>query len=165
MEYSYYLIYRTGKNGSKLLFNIGSGEKTDTLLRLEGRRTKDLFVGILDILSRAGCISPIRIGDPSIYAVRDDVGPVVGSYLILVKRSRNVKYWTSFLEELIFGKYSTLGGAFSQFLEIAIDLSKGSPWGRRGYTLSPPIVSSLSSALKVFVKQLEKHGAKAAATS
>ncbi|MEM3462576.1 MAG: hypothetical protein QXJ15_02780, partial [Candidatus Bathyarchaeia archaeon] len=55
-------------------------------------------------------------------------------------------------------KYSRWGGAFSTFLEYAIDLSRESIQKSGGrYTLSPAIVSSFSSALKTFVKKLRSY--------
>lgn len=157
MEHSYYLIFKSGKG--ELLFNIGTKDKTATLLRLRGRNTQNIFNKIISTLSRAGCIKPIQTGNLRIYSVRDDVGPVIGAYLILIRRARKTDYWIAFLEELLTGKYSRLGETFSLFLESTIDLSKGFflKNQKREYILSPAVVSSFSSALKVFVKALKKH--------
>jgi hypothetical protein len=91
--------------------------------------------------------------------VRDDVGPVLGAYLILIRRAQKIDYWIAFLDELLTGRYSRLGETFSTFLESTIDLSKGLTLKnqKRDYILSPAIVSSFSSALKVFIKTLKKH--------
>jgi hypothetical protein len=159
MEHSYYLTFRTKKGGGELSFNVGTREKTTILLRLRGRSTEEIFTRILKTLGEAGCITPIQTGNPTIYSIRDDAGPVLGAYLILIRRARKIDYWTSFLEELLTGRYARLGETFSTFLESTIDLSKGaiSKSRRREYTLSPVIVSSFSSALKVLVKKLKKH--------
>jgi len=156
MEESYYLIYKERKDGGEILFNVGGKEKTSTLIRLKGQKTRETFNKILGILGRAGCITPIQTGNPQIYSLREDVGPVIGTYLILIRRAQKVDYWIDFLDELLMGKYSRLGEAFATFLETIIDLSKGAPT-RKEYTLSPSIVSSFSSALKVFVKTLKKY--------
>jgi hypothetical protein len=156
MEESYYLIYKERKDGGEILFNIGSKEKTSTLIRLKGRKTRETFNKILRILSRTGCITPIQTGNMQIYSVREDVGPVIGTYLILIRRAQKMDYWVDFLDELLMGKYSRLGEAFATFLETIIDLSKGAPTGK-GYNLSPGIVSSFSSALKVLIKTLKKY--------
>ncbi|MCD6241375.1 hypothetical protein J7K27_07665 [Candidatus Bathyarchaeota archaeon] len=159
MEHSYYLIYKTKKGGGELLFNVGTEDKTSTLLRLRGRKIQEIFNGILPILSKNGCVTPIQTGNPRIYSIRDDVGPVLGAYLIPVRRAQKTDYWITFLNELLTGEYSRLGEVFSTFLETTIDLSKSmTPSSRRpNYTLSPIIVSSFSSALKVFVKTLKKR--------
>jgi len=161
MEHSYYLTLRTKKKGSELSFNVGTKEKTTMLLRLRGRNIEEIFNKILKTLSRTGCLTPIQTGNPSIYSIRDDVGPVLGAYFILIRRAQKVDYWISFLEELLTGKYARLGETFSAFLESALDLSKGviTKSKRREYTLSPAVVSSFSSALKVLVKKLKKHEA------
>jgi len=167
MEYSYYLTFKTKKEGAELLFNVGTKDKTSTLLRLTGRKIQEIFNRILPILSRNGCITPVQTGNPQIYSVRDDVGPVLGAYLILIRRARKTDYWINFFDELLTGRYSRLGEVFSIFLEVTIDLSKSTmpPSTKASYTLSPIIVSSFSSALKVFVKSLKKHEKSTSITS
>lgn len=155
MEYSYYLIYRESKRGGEILFNVGTKERTSTLIRLGGRRIRETSNEILQILSRAGCIIPIQTGHTRIYSLRDDVGPVIGTYLILIRRARKMDYWIDFLNELLMGKYARFGRTFAMFLEMMIDLSKGMPAGR-AYNLSPIIVSAFSPALKELVRGLEK---------
>ncbi|MGB9841561.1 MAG: hypothetical protein ACPLKZ_02425 [Candidatus Bathyarchaeales archaeon] len=156
MEYSYYLTFKAKKRISELLFNIGTRDQTSTLLRLKGKNTQDTFNKMLSILSKAGCITPIQTGNPRIYSVRDDVGPVLGTYLVLIKRAQKMDYWISFLDELLTGKYARLGETFSIFLQTMIDLSKNSKQNQK-YVLSQSIVSAFSAALKVFVKTLKKY--------
>jgi hypothetical protein len=158
MEYSYYLVFKARRKG-ELSFNVGTKEKTTTLLRLGGRNTEKIFRKILETLSRAGCITPIQTGNTSIYSIRDDVGPVLGAYLILIRRAQRIEYWLSFLDELLTGRYAKLGETFSTFLQLAIDLSKGETVKSRKseYTLSSAVLSSLSSALKVLVREMKKH--------
>ena len=155
MEHSYYIIYRERKKGGEVLFNIGTKEKTSTLIRLRGRKMRETFNRILQTLGRTGCVTPIQTGNPRIYTLRDDVGPVIGTYLILIRRARKMDYWIGFLDELLMGEHSRLGETFAMFLETMIDLSKGAPEGKE-YNLSPTIVSSFSSALKVLIKNLKK---------
>jgi len=127
------------------------------LLKFRGRRTGDIFNKILKTLSKVGCITPLQTGNPSIYSIRDDVGPVLGTYLILIRRAQKIDYWSSFFDELLTGKYARLGETFSTFLQSTIDLSKGTitQSKRKEYTLSPAVISSFSSALKVLVKKLK----------
>lgn len=153
MEESYYLIYKEGAKGGEISFNVGTKEKTSTLIRLGGQRAREAFDKILQMLNRAGCVTPIQTGNPRIYSLRDDVGPVIGTYLILIRRAQKMDYWINFLDELLTGKHSKLGKTFATLLETMIDLSKGAPAGK-GYNLSPAVVSSFSSALKVLVKAL-----------
>lgn len=159
MEHTYYLTFRTSKRGGELSFNVGTKHKTTTLLKLGGRRIEDIFNQILKTLSKTGCVTPLQTGNPRMYCIRDDVGPVLGAFLILIKRGQKTEYWLDFLDELLMGKYARLGETFSTFLEFIVDLSKGETLkDRRGdYSLSPAIVSSFSSALKVLVKKLRKY--------
>ena len=161
MEYNYYLTFKTKKKESELSFNVGTKGKTTRLLRFRGRNTEEIFNKILKTLSKAGCLTPIQTGNPRVYSIRDDVGPVLGAYLILIRRAKKIDYWIAFLDELLTGKYARLGETFSTFLEATIDLSKATSTRKRKreYTLSPTILSSFSSALKVFVKKLNKHEA------
>lgn len=156
MEYSYYLIYKEGRKGGEILFNVGTKERTSTLIRLSGQRAREMFDGILEILGRVGCVTPIQTGDKKVYSLRDDVGPVIGAYLVLTRRARKTDYWISLLEELLIGRLSRLGGTFATLLEAMVELSKGAP--SRRYALSPHVVSSFSSALKVLTKSLLKGG-------
>jgi len=156
MEQSYYLIYKEGKKSGEIRFNVGTRDKTSTLIRLRGRKMRETFNEILQILGRAGCITPIQTGNPRIYSLRDDVGPVIGTYLILIRRAQKMDYWIYFLNDLLLGEYSKLGETFTIFLETIIELSKGAPAGK-GYNLSPTIVSSFSSALKALIKTLKKR--------
>ena len=167
MEYTYYLVFKSKRERGELLFNIGSEEETSTLLRLSGRNTQKIFNKIVSILGGAGCIIPIQTGNPKIYSIRDDVGPVIGAYLILIRKARKIDYWIAFLDELLTGRYSRLGETFSFFLESTISLSKSSPMKKKEKknVLSPTVVSSFSSALKVFVKTLKKREEKEALQS
>lgn len=160
-EHDYYLSFRPGRRGGELAFGIGAEGGSVLLIRLGGRLSRDVFVKTVDALARAGSAVPVRVGETSVYAVRGDVGPVIGAYLILVKRSRRVDYWSRFLEELLLGRYSRLGRAFATFLELAIELSRATSRGRRRrHALDPHVTLALSSALKVFVRQLEKYETK-----
>ncbi|MCR8433828.1 MAG: hypothetical protein NDP24_06335 [Crenarchaeota archaeon] len=156
MEDSYYLIYKEGRKGGEVLFNVGTKETSSTLIRLSGQGIRGSFNNILQILSKAGCLIPVQTGNPRIYSLRGDVGPVIGTYLILIKRAKKMDYWVNFLDELLTGKYSKLGETFAIFLETMVRLSKRAPSGK-GYALSPSIVSSFSSALKVLIKSLTRE--------
>ena len=157
IEHTYYLIYReVGKNEGELLFNVGGTDRRLALIKLRGRIVRDIFDGIIQTLGVVGGAIPIQTGEPKIYAIRDDIGPVIGTYLVLIMRARKIDYWMKFLDELLIGKYSRLGGAFALLLQIMTDLSRGAPKTRK-YGLSPAITSSFSQALKVLVKALEKY--------
>jgi len=125
MEYNYYLVYKQkNKKEAELYFNVGGTDKASRLLRLKGKNTSTIFNKMLRILSRTGCITPIETGKKSIYWIRDDVGPIIGTYLILIRRCRNIDYWLDFLDELLIGDFSHFGTFFANMLESAVNLSK-----------------------------------------
>jgi len=84
------------------------------------------------------------------------LGHVVGSYLILVRRAKNVDKWARFFNDLLEGQYLGMAKAFTSFLELAIELSKSFDLSqrKRRYSLSPKVVDALSPSLKKFVEKI-----------
>jgi len=158
-EYTYSIILRRRSRGSEVLYNIGSESSITTVLRLSGKNTDKVFRSVVEALARQGAAIPLRVsGSEQVYSIREDLGPVVGAYLILVRRARNVEKWGKFFSELLDGHYAGVAKAFSTFLEIAIELSKATSSGKRGrdHTISPVVADALSSALKQFVDRIAK---------
>ena len=158
-EHTYYVILRRKSRGYEILYNIGSESSVTTVLRLNGKNSDKIFKNIIEALAKQGAAIPSRVSDyEQVYSVREDLGPVVGAYLILVRRARNIEKWNKFFRALLDGQYIGVAKAFSAFLELAIELSKSLPSKRRGknYTLSPVVVDALSSALKQFVDRVIK---------
>jgi len=156
-EYTYSIILRRRSRGSELLYNIGSESSITTVLRLSGKNTDKVFRSVIEALARQGAAIPLRVSDSEqVYSIREDLGPVVGAYLILVRRARNVEKWGKFFGELLDGHYAGVAKVFSTFLEIAIELSKATSSRKRGrdYTISPVVADALSSALKQFVDRI-----------
>jgi len=156
-EYTYYLILRKGSRGYEVQYNIGAGSDAARVLRLGGKSAERVFRGVVEALARHGATAPSRIsGNEQVYTIREDLGPIVGAYLVLVRRARNVDKWNSFLQELLDGRYVGVAKAFSSFLEIALELSRSMHDKRKSYSLSPIVADALSSALKQFVDKIIK---------
>ncbi len=159
-ESTYYLILKKRSGGYEILYNIGSESNIMTVLRLKGKNAGKIFNEIVGTLAKQGAAIPSSVSEyEQIYSVRDDLGPVVGAYLILIRRARNLEKWSRFFRLLLDGHYVGVAKSFSDFLEIAIELSKSLPESgssRRKYTLSPIVVDALSSALKQFVDRIIK---------
>jgi len=152
---AYYLIIRRKRGQDEIRFAIGSKKAHSVLFKLDGKAGEEIAHNLISVLSRYGALTPLEIGGKeNTYVIREDIGPVIGAYLILVKRARDLKRWEKFLQELIEGEYAILGQTFASFLELAIELSKTFPQ-RREVSLSPIIVGALSGALKSFVKRLK----------
>jgi len=156
---TYYMSLRKRGGNWEILYNIGSEGKLTTILRLNGRKADEIFRGLVKALAKQGAVVPLRISNhEEVYAIREDLGPVVGAYFILVRRARNIEKWNNFLNSLLNEQYVGMAKALSVFLELAIELSKSMPKKDhgRGYVLSPVIVDALSTSLKHFVDKIVK---------
>ena len=126
-------------------------------MRLGGKSAETVFRSVIGALAKYGAATPSRVSDDEqVYTIREDLGPVIGAYLVLVRRARNIEKWSLFLQELLKGRYAGVAKAFFSFLEIALELSKTMHGRRRGYTISPVVADALSSALKRFVDKIIK---------
>jgi len=157
--HTYYIILRKKSRVTEVLYNIGSESSVTTVLRLSGRNANKVFRDVIEALARQGATVPLRVSDSEqVYSVREDLGPVVGAYLILVRRARSIEKWSRLFNELLDGRYAGVAKAFSAFFELAIELSRTVPRMRRdgGYAISPVVADALSSALKRFVDKVAK---------
>jgi len=155
--YTYYLILRRGRKGYEVLYNIGNESGVTSVLRLGGKNAERVFKDVVEALARHGASIPSRVSDyEQVYTIREDLGPIVGAYLVLVRRARNVERWSSFLRELLEGHYAGIARALSSFLEVALELSRYMHDRKRSYSLSPVVADALSSALKRFVNRIIK---------
>ncbi|RLE99539.1 MAG: hypothetical protein DRJ59_07905 [Thermoprotei archaeon] len=158
-RHTYYMSLKRRRDGWEILYNIGSEGKLMTVLRLNGKKADKIFEGVVKALAKQGAVVPSRVSDDEkVYAIREDLGPVIGAYFILVRRARNIEKWGSFLDDLLNEQYIGLAKAFSTFLELAIELSKSVQAGtsKRKYALSPIVVEALSTSLKQFVNKMIK---------
>ena len=154
---TYYMSLRRRKRGWEISYNIGSEGKLTTILRLNGRSTDKVFKGVVKALAKQGAIIPSKVSEEAqVYAIREDLGPVIGAYFILVRRARNIEKWNNFLNNLLEEQYVGIAKAFSVFLELAIELSKSMPKRPRSksYALSPIVVDAFSTSLKRFVDRI-----------
>ncbi len=154
---TYYVILKKRSRGYEILYNIGSEDNVTTVLRLNGKNADRVFKNVISTLARQGAVIPSRISDyEQVYSIREDLGPVVGAYLILVRRARNIEKWDKFFRALLDGHYTGVAKAFSAFLELAIELSRSirTKSTSKDYTLSPIVADALSTALKRFVDKI-----------
>lgn len=156
---TYYIILKRRSKSYEILYNIGSKSSMATVLRLNGKNANKMFKSIIENLARQGAALPLRVSDyEQVYNVREDLGPVVGAYLILIRRARNIEKWSKFFKALLDGQYVGIAKAFSSFLELAIELSRSmqKPSAGKHYALSPIVIDALSTALKRFVDKIIK---------
>ena len=157
---AYIIILRRRKRVLDILFNVGNESKTTTLLRLRGKRADVIFNAIISALSRYGAVSPLKTSEhEDVFTIREDLGPIVGGFLILLRRSTNPKKWLSILNDTLEGKYPMLVMAFENYLTMAIDMSRidKSHAKRRKYMmLTPKVLDAVSAALKKLVEAFSK---------
>ena len=158
-KFTYYMSLRRKKRGWEISYNIGSEGRLTTILRLNGKSADKIFKDVVRALAKQGAVIPSKISkEEQVYAIREDLGPVIGAYFILVRRARNIEKWNDFLNNLLSEQYVGMAKALSVFLELAIELSKSMPMKghRRDYALSPIIVDAISTSLKHFVDRIIK---------
>ena len=158
---AYIIILRRRKRVFDVLFNVGNESKTTTLLRLRGRRADVIFNTIISALSRYGAVSPLKTSeDEDVFAIREDLGPIVGGFLILLRRSTNPRKWLGVLDDILEGKYPMLVTALENYLTMAIDMSRLDKLHakRRKYMmLTPRVLDAVSAALKKLVEAISKE--------
>ncbi|MEZ0346178.1 MAG: hypothetical protein ABWK01_06480 [Infirmifilum sp.] len=156
-KHVYYISLLRRKSTWEILYNIGGEGKDMTVLRLNGKHADKIFRDLVRVLARQGAVTPVRVSDrEEVYAMRDDVGPVVGGFLILFRKSGSFRGWGAILDELFDRGYIGLAKAFISFLELAMDLSRAMPKKGRGYTLSPVVLDALAPAARCFIKRLSQ---------
>ncbi len=157
---AYYIVLRVRNKGvGEILFNIGGEGESTTFIRVNGVNAVSVFKKLIGLLSKQGAVVPVRITDRErVYSIREDLGPVIGAYMLLLRRARNYEKWFVFLEELLDEKYPGVASVLTVFLEMAIEFSK-TRWAsvkKGGYraTLSPVVLDVFSSSLKHFVDRI-----------
>jgi len=150
-KHSYYLIYWESPKAHKVSFNIGGDSKESALITLQGKNIKRVFINTVRLLSRYGGIIPVETSDhKKIYTIREDLGPLIGTYILLLRRARNYDKWHRFLERILNEEFPGVATVLTSFLETAIELSK--TWAETGKAFD-----IVSSTLKHFVNSLEKN--------
>lgn len=157
-KYAYYLIFKESSRGGELYFNIGGTSKDSTIVKLRGRRVKEIFGDTVKLLSRYGGIIPQEITDAEkTYGIKEDLGPIIGAYILLLRRARNYKKWHSFLKRLLNEEFPGIAIILSNFLNMALELSK--TWtttNSNGKVKSKKALDIISSTLKHFADRVER---------
>lgn len=151
MESTAYFLQLKGEKNPKIYFQIGGTDEHSVVLTLEGKKAREYFEKIISLLSRYGGAVPEEI-TPNFkkYAIREDLGPVIGAFMLMIRRTQNVTYWIKLLEGLLEGRYVGLANVYVSLLQRAIELS--SELGNEG-KIEGDIADAISSALKAFTKK------------
>jgi len=157
-KHTYYIIYKEYSKTFEIGFNIGGKAEDSTIIRLKGKNIKKVFHDTVNLLSRYGAVIPVEMTDSKkIYAIREDLGPLVGAYILMLRRARNYSRWHKFLERLLNEEFPGAAIVLSNFLEMALELSK--VWvavNSKNKIQTQKAFDITSSTLKHFVDKLEK---------
>jgi hypothetical protein len=157
-SHAFYLTYRKHSKKPELSFGIGGTTRESTIIKLKGKYVDEIFNELLSTLSRYGAVIPVEVAEHErTYTIREDLGPLVGAYLILLRRARNYEKWHKFLEQLLEEEYPGVASALAGMLDITLELLKSlAAISKKNTSIAPPILDAMSSTLKQFVKSIEK---------
>ena len=158
MEGTVYYIQLKGSKNPKIYFQLGGEDEHSTVIVLDGKKAEEYFNKIVSLLLKHGGALPEEV-TPTFkkYAIREDLGPIIGEFILMIRRTQDVKFWTGILEKLLDGKYVGLAGVYVSLLQQAVELS--SEIGKREGKVEGDIADAISTALKAFTKKAIKSKA------
>ncbi len=156
---SYRLVLRRTARGPVIQFRTSAPEvRESTLIRMGGKKASEIFDQMVDVLRKHGYIVEESRGENyRAYRLKPEIGPAVGGYLVLIRRSRDPSAWIPYFENMI-----TEGGGFkgsrsllSHALSLSEELSRITPPPERvRMQLTPKILDSVSAGFKTVVRKL-----------
>ena len=154
---TYKLVLRKTARGPVIQFRSATPETREaTLIRMGGRKAEEVFRTMVDALKKHGFVEDEGgTENYRYYRLKQEIGPVVGGFLVLIRRSRDPTAWAPYFEDLLTEKYKGAHKLLEHALALSIELSKIQPPPERvRMQLTPKILDSLSAGLKVVVKKL-----------
>ncbi|MCE4613827.1 MAG: hypothetical protein F7C07_08395 [Desulfurococcales archaeon] len=153
----YRIVLRKTVRGYVIQFRSSKPEtRESTLVRIGGTKAREVFNTIVESLRKHGFITE-EIGNENYkaYRIKQEIGPVVGGFLVLIRRSRDAKSWIPYFEDFLLEKFKGSKALLSHVLSLGIELSKAHPPPERvRMQLNPKILDSIGSGFKVIVKKL-----------
>ncbi|MFN4046091.1 MAG: hypothetical protein ACK4H7_01965 [Acidilobaceae archaeon] len=153
----YRLVLRSTARGPSLQLRVSTPEAREaTLVRVGGGGVKELFEAMVDVLKRHGYVeAEAKTAVMTAYRIKPEIGPVVGGYIILVRRARDPSAWKPLFEAFVTEKYVGAKTVLSHLLSLSEDLSKISPPPKRvRMKLNPKILDGVSAGVKVLARKL-----------
>jgi len=154
---TYKLVLRKTARGPVIQFRSATPETREaTLIRMGGRKAEEVFKYLVDALKKHDYITEEGGSENyKYYRVKPEVGPAVGGFLVLVRRSRDPAAWAPYFEDLLIEKYKGAHKLLEHALALSIELSQIQPPPERvRMQLTPKILDSVSAGMKVVVKKL-----------
>ena len=143
--------------GPTLQLRVSTPEAREaTLVKVGGKGVKELFEHMVEVLRKHGYIeAETTTATMKAYRVKAEIGPVLGGYIILVRRARDPSAWKPLFEDFITGKYVGAKEVLSHVLSLSEALSTISPPSKRiRMKLNPKILDGVSAGIKVLARKL-----------
>jgi len=105
-ERNYKLVLKQTARGPVIQFRSSAPQtRESTLIRMGGRKAEEIFNTIVSVLKKYDYITEEGGSDKGYkyYKLKREIGPVVGGYLVLIRRSRNPEQWLPYFEGFIAG--------------------------------------------------------------
>jgi len=103
-ERNYKLVLKKTARGPVIQFRSSAPQtRESTLIRMGGRKAEEIFNTIVSVLKKYDYILEEGGSDKGYkyYKLKKEIGPVVGGYLVLIRRSRNPEQWLPYFEGFI----------------------------------------------------------------
>ena len=155
---TYKLVLRNTARGKVIQFRSATPERREsTLIRMGGSKAEKVFQTMIEVLKKYDYILE-ESGHENYRAfkLKPEIGPVVGGYLVLIRRSRDPEKWLPYFEGFITeNPYKGAKSLLTHALSLALELSVAYPPPERvRMQLSPKVVDSVSAGVKTTVKKL-----------
>ncbi|GAB6148189.1 hypothetical protein [Stetteria hydrogenophila] len=154
---TYKLALRKTARGPVIQFRSATPETREaTLIRMGGKKAEEVFAKMVEVLKNHDLVeSESKSENYTYYKLKPEAGPVVGGYLILIRRSRDPTAWLPLFEDFVVDKFKGSHKLLEHMLALGIELSQIHPPPERvRMQLNPKILDSLSAGMKVTVKKL-----------
>lgn len=162
MEADYILKFKGSGRGELALYSVRKSSRVRRMLvKVVGEPARIGHEELMK-LSGGGIMLLKSENEYQEYAVRPDLAPIIGSFILLLRRSRNPFRWCKIFSEVVRGRLTVLGEVFTMFFDIAMLTSAGlkKTSGRiaGGAAVPPKVADAVSASLKSFILSIEKHG-------
>ncbi|MCE4619518.1 MAG: hypothetical protein F7C33_00675 [Desulfurococcales archaeon] len=153
------LVLRKTARGPVIQFRSSTPEtRESTMIRMGGKMAEEIFKKMVEVLKKYDYVAE-EGGDEKrykYYKLKPEIGPVVGGYIVLIRRSRKPQDWIPYFEGFI--KEDPYKGAhkvLTHALATAFDLSQVYPPPERvRMQLHPKVLDSVSAGFKVIIRKL-----------
>ncbi len=157
---NYKLIYKKSNKGDFILLkgNIQQ-EREKVLIRIGGKNIDKIFNEMEKVLKERKLIEEENSSVNSVrLKLNQDIGPIVGGFLILIRRSREPLEWIPYFDSLIQGnKYLGSKEVLNHIWFSSIDISDSiNKKLNLKYQLNPKVLDSIGAAAKIIAKKMWK---------